>query len=61
MRNIHLIPAEKCQWRGPLGGTSRRYDNIKMNLKIKRQEGISSIYLAQYRDERRACLCGDEP
>jgi hypothetical protein len=55
--NAYRIMVEKPEGRRPLGRSRRRWtDNIKMDLREIRWDGVDWIDLAQDRDQRRALV-----
>jgi hypothetical protein len=56
-RNVYRILVGKAEGKRPLGRRRRRWvDNIKMDLREIRWDGIDWIDVAQYRDRWRALV-----
>jgi hypothetical protein len=61
-RKMYKVLMEKPEGKRPLGRPRRRWEyGIRMDLREIGLGGVDWIRLAQDRDRRRGCECGDEP
>jgi hypothetical protein len=56
MRNVYNILAGKPEWKRPFGRLRRRWEDIRIDIREIRWEGVEWMHLAQDRDQWRTLV-----